>query len=53
MTSKARRVMTALFEAFLDDPGLMPEEHSATAARLEPAQGAAAAPAPSPITSPA
>ena len=35
MTSKARRVMTQMFEAFLGDPGLMPEEHSATAARLE------------------
>ena len=31
MTSKARRIMTALFEAFLDDVGLMPEEHQATA----------------------
>jgi dGTPase len=35
MTSKARRVMIQMFEAFLGDPGLMPEEHSATAARLE------------------
>jgi dGTPase len=35
MTSKARRIMTALFEAFLDDVGLMPEEHQATAQRLE------------------
>jgi dGTPase len=35
MTSKARRVMTQMFEAFVGDPGLMPEEHSATAARLE------------------
>ena len=35
MTSKARRVMTQMFEAFLGDPGLMPEEHRATAARLE------------------
>ena len=35
MTSKARRVMTQMFEAFFGDPGLMPEEHSATAARLE------------------
>jgi len=34
MTSKARRVVTALFEAFLGDPGLMPEEHAANAARL-------------------
>jgi len=35
MTSKARRVMTALFEAFFNDAGLMPEEHKANAARLE------------------
>jgi len=35
MTSKARRLMTQMFEAFVGDPGLMPEEHSATAARLE------------------
>jgi dGTPase len=35
MTSKARRVMTQMFEAFFGDPGLMPEEHSTTAARLE------------------
>jgi dGTPase len=41
MTSKARRVMTQMFEAFLDNPGLMPEEHRATAARLEADQGAA------------
>jgi dGTPase len=41
MTSKARRVMSQMFEAFLDDPGLMPEEYSATAARLEADQGLA------------
>ena len=41
MTSKARRVMTQMFEAFLKDPGLMPEEHSATAARLELDHGTA------------
>ena len=41
MTSKARRVMTALFEAFLTDPRLMPEEHSSTAERLEAEQGMA------------
>jgi dGTPase len=35
MTSKAQRVVKSLFEAFLDDPDLMPEEHSETAARLE------------------
>jgi dGTPase len=40
MTSKAGRVVTALFEAFLDDPGLMPEEHAANAARLGAADGA-------------
>jgi dGTPase len=41
MTSKARRVMTQMFEAFLGEPGLMPEEHRATAARLEADQGPA------------
>jgi dGTPase len=41
MTSKARRVVTTLFEGFLDDPGLMPEEHSGSAARLEQTQGPA------------
>ena len=41
MTAKARRVMTALFEAFLADPRLMPEEHSSTAERLEADQGMA------------
>jgi dGTPase len=41
MTSKARRVMTRMFEAFVGDPGLMPEEHSATAARLEADEGPA------------
>ncbi len=41
MTSKARRVMTQMFEAFVGDPGLMPEEHSATAARLEADEGPA------------
>ena len=35
MTSKARRVMTELFDAFFDELALMPEEHQATAARLE------------------
>jgi dGTPase len=39
MTSKARGVVTALFEAFQDDPGLMPEEHAANAARLGAAHG--------------
>ena len=41
MTSKARRVMTELFDAFLKDPILMPEEHSSTARRLEADQGMA------------
>jgi len=35
MTAKARRVMTALFDAFFNDFSLMPEEHKATAERLE------------------
>jgi dGTPase len=39
MTSKARRVMTQMFDAFFSNPGLMPEEHHATAARLEAEQG--------------
>jgi len=41
MTSKARRVMSALFEAFFKDHGLMPEEHAATAARWEATLGPA------------
>ncbi len=39
MTSKARRVVSALFEAFNSDLDLMPDEHQATAARLEAALG--------------
>jgi dGTPase len=39
MTTKARRVVSVLFEAFFEDPGLMPEEHQTTAARLESVQG--------------
>jgi dGTPase len=39
MTSKARRVVTALFDAFFGDPGLMPEEHAANAAQWEQKQG--------------
>ncbi len=35
MTSKARRVVTELFDAFFDELALIPEEHQATAARLE------------------
>jgi len=41
MTSKARRVVASLFEAFMSDPGLMPEEHRETGARRETAAGAA------------
>jgi dGTPase len=41
MTSKARRVVIALFDAFLNDPSLMPDEHKETGARLELAQGTA------------
>jgi dGTPase len=41
MTSKARRVMSALFAAFFDDLRLMPEEHHASAARMELTLGAA------------
>jgi len=41
MTAKARRVMTALFEAFSSDLGLMPEEHQETARRMEASHGPA------------
>ena len=41
MTAKARRVVGLLFDAFFNDPGLMPEEHKLTAARWELALGAA------------
>jgi dGTPase len=41
MTSKARRVLQELFEAFLADIQLMPPEHREAAARGETAQGAA------------
>ncbi len=40
MTSKAGRVVAALFQAFMDDPALMPEEHGDTAARLSAEHGA-------------
>ena len=39
MTSKARRVVQELFNAFFNDPTLMPNEHEATGARLEAVQG--------------
>jgi dGTPase len=41
MTAKARRVVTALFDAFFSDPTLMPDEHKQTGARLEQTQGSA------------
>ena len=41
MTSKARRVIGALFAAFLEDPGLMPEEHHELAQRMEQTGGRA------------
>lgn len=41
MTAKARRVIRELFDVFFNDPTLMPEDHKATAARLELAQGPA------------
>ncbi len=41
MTAKAQRVMRELFDAFLADPALMPDEHEATGARLESVRGPA------------
>jgi dGTPase len=41
MTAKAQRVIRELFEAFFNDPALMPNEHEATGARLESARGPA------------
>ena len=41
MTSKARRVIRELFDAFFNDPGLMPDEHKATGSRLELIKGPA------------
>jgi dGTPase len=40
-TTKARRVVSTLFDAFFNDPGLMPEEHKLTAARFESTAGSA------------
>jgi dGTPase len=40
MTAKAGRVIAAMFEAFMNEPGLMPQEHQAHAARYELASGA-------------
>ena len=39
MTSKARRVVAALFDAFFHDPSLMPDEHRQIGARLEHIEG--------------
>ncbi len=40
MTSKARLVVTRLFETFVDDPKLMPTEHQESVAQLEATLGA-------------
>jgi dGTPase len=39
MTSKARRVVRELFDAFFSDSALMPDEHRATGTRRESVQG--------------
>ncbi len=39
MTSKARRVVTELFNAFHGDPALMPDEHRATGTRRDTLSG--------------
>jgi dGTPase len=39
MTAKARRVVGALFDAFFNEPNLMPDEHKHMAVRLESAAG--------------
>jgi dGTPase len=41
MTSKARRVLSELFESFVDDVSLMPEEYRDAAHRAEAERGAA------------
>jgi dGTPase len=41
MTAKAQRVIHELFDAFFNDPALMPDEHEATGARLESVRGPA------------
>jgi dGTPase len=41
MTAKARRTVTALFEAFMDDPQLMPPAYLAAGRRLEASRGTA------------
>jgi dGTPase len=39
MTAKARSVVRALFDAFYNDPSLMPDEHKNIGERLEAAAG--------------
>jgi dGTPase len=41
MTAKARRVMRELFDAFFDDPSLMPDEHKQTGRLFESQHGPA------------
>jgi len=41
MTAKARRIVRELFDAFFDDPTLMPDEHNSTGSRLEALRGPA------------
>ena len=41
MTTKAQRTVRELFEAFMQEPRLMPDDHALEAARKEAAQGAA------------
>ena len=41
MTAKARRIVRELFDAFFNDPTLMPDEHKATGSRLESQRGPA------------
>ena len=41
MTSKARRVVGSLFDAFFNDPSLMPDEHKQTSTRLDATLGSA------------
>lgn len=41
MTTKAQRTVSTLFEAFMDEPRLMPDDHAREAARKESAHGLA------------
>jgi len=52
MTSKARRLVQQLFEAFFKDVSLMPPEHRDQALHAELYASRGAAPAPWLITSP-